>query len=388
MKTIPILIGFFALTLAADAGPATDQLVAANTAFAFDLFGHIAQAQPGKNIFISPFSASSALQMTAVGAAGQTKAEMGQVLRTSGMSENSLNTAVKALDGQFLDRKDVTLNLANGIWIQKGLLVKSTFTHTVQDFYDAELAQVDFGQPDSAGTINQWAAAKTNNKIKDVVHFPFPSLTRLILANAVYFKGTWVTAFEKSATRPRDFHLATGGSTRVPMMSQDGRFAYKEGNSYQAVKLPYKGGLEMELYLPQTNGNPVDLAGKKELREGFSTRDGTVMLPRFKMNYAVSLNEPLEAMGMKQAFSALGADFSAMANRPLFITEVKQKSYVDVNEQGTEAAAVTTVELTDAAMPVATERFTMILDHPFFFVISDMQSGSILFMGIVNDPTR
>lgn len=386
---------FFAW-MTAWAEPATDlqKLVAANNAFAFDLMNQVAQAQPDANAFISPYSVSSALQMTADGAAGETRGQMQRALRTAGMSNAALNGAFADLDQQFGARRDVILNLANGLWVQNNYRLKPAFVTDNRKFFQAELAEVDFNQPQSAQAINDWADQKTQGKIKEVVQFPFPPLTRLILANAIYFKGKWIAPFEKSATRPREFHLANGQTKRTPTMTQEGQFAYQETDGFQAVKLPYRGGLQMELYLPQTNSNLRKfIAGivakgnwQQNVQEGYRRQEGSVTLPKFKIEYEVQLNVSLEALGMKNAFGP-NADFSGIANEPLLISEVKQKSYVDVNEEGTEAAAVTAITMRAAAvMRPPPDRFTMVLDRPFFFVISDVNTGSILFMGVVNEP--
>jgi serpin B len=371
------------------------QFVSANTAFAFDLMSRVTQAQPDANVFISPFSVSSVLQMTGNGAASVTKSEMQQVLKTAGLSAGSLNAAFKDLNQQFAAREDVTLNLANGLWFQQGFHLKPAFVGDNQKYFQAELAGVDFDNSQSAKTINTWADRQTKGKIKEVVQYPFPPLTRLILANAIYFKGNWVTPFKKNLTGPRDFHLVNGQSKQTPMMAQGGHFVYQETPDFQAVKLPYKGGLQMELFLPSTNSTPqklvADFATKvnwqKNIETGFSDREGFVILPKFKMEYSVELNETLKALGMNSAFAG-NADFSGIAAEPLFIGEVRQKSFVDVNETGTEAAAVTTVTMVGKASSMPRpDLFRMILDRPFFFVISDMASGSILFMGMVNEPT-
>ena len=378
------------------AGPVADQerLVAANTAFALDLMHQVAQSRPDANVFISPFSVSSALQMVANGAAGETKTEMQRVLQTSGLPADSLNAAVKDLNQQLAARKDVTLNLANGLWFQQGFHLKSAFVDDNRKFFQARLAGVDFGKPKSARTINAWASQQTGGKIKEVVQFPFPPQTRLLLANAIYFQGQWVEPFKKNLTRPRAFHLPDGRTRRTPMMAQEGSFIYRETPAFQAVRLPYKGGLQMELFLPSTNSSPQQLLAalaapgnwRENAQGGFSLQAGSVLLPKFRIEYDVQLNQALKALGMKRAFAA-DADFSGIADEPLAISQVKQKSYVDVNEEGTEAAAVTTVTMTALAIRRPPPNwFTLILDRPFFFVISDVNSGSLLFMGIVNNP--
>jgi serpin B len=370
--------------------PAADveKLVAGNTGFGFDLMNQVVQAQPDANVFISPYSVSRALQMTVTGARGETKAEMQRVLKTEGIPASSLRAASRDLHDQLATRTNVTLNLANRLWYQEGFHLKPSFAEVNRIFFQGELAGVDFGSPQAAKTINDWADTETHGKIKDVVQFPFPPLTRLVLANAIYFKGKWVTPFQKNGTRPCAFHLANGQTKQTPMMSQEGKFAYEADPNFQAVKLRYEGGLQIELYLPATNSSPqallADLATRwKHVETGFSQLEGGVMLPKFRIEYDVTLNQPLEALGMKSAFGTK-ADFSGIAEEPLYISELKQKSYVDVNEEGTEAAAMTSEMMVMSAGP--RKEFTIILDRPFFFMISDMNTGSILFMGVVNDP--
>ena len=393
---------FTMLTLLASlqrvAASAADQqkLVSANTGFAFDLMGQVTQTQPEANVFISPFSVSSALQMVGNGAAGQTKTEMQQVLHTTGLPSAIANPAFQELNQQLASRKDVTLNLANGIWFKQGFHLKSAFVADNEKFFQAELAGVDFANPQSAQTINQWADKQTQGKIKDIVQYPFDPLTRVILANAIYFKGKWVSPFDKNQTEPRNFRSSSGKVKPAPMMVQNREFEYQETPDFQAVQLPYEGGLQMQVFLPAKNSSPQKLLESFKvpgewpghIQPAFAMRKGILMLPKFKMEYAVRLNDSLTALGMKRAFGN-DAVFSAMADEPLFISEVKQKSYVEVDEKGTEAAAVTTVTMLAKGMAPLPPRdiFKMIVDRPFLFVISDTGSGSILFLGVVNDPT-
>lgn len=383
-----------ALAVLAQPSDGEGKLVAANTTFAFDLMSQVARSKPDANVFISPFSVSCALQMAGNGAAGETRTEMERVLKTAGMPAEFLNASYRDLARKLAGRQDVELDLASGLWCQQGFHIKPVFAEANRKYFQAELAEVNFGSPESARVINSWAGQHTKGKIREVVQFPFPPPTRLILANAIYFKGAWAEPFKKGLTRPRDFHLATGLSKPSPMMTQDGKFSYQETPGYQAVKLPYKGGLQMELYLPRTNSTPQELAAgfmgnstwRDTVQAGFSRWAGVVTLPKFKIEYEVELNDPLKALGMRRAFSE-GANFSGMADGALFIGSVKQKSYVDVNEEGTEAAAVTVVAVHALAVESPpSQHFAMVLDRPFFFVISDVNTGSILFMGIVNDP--
>ena len=358
------------------------------------LLKQIAKEQANRSIFISPFSVSTALQMVGNGAAGETKAEMQRVLKTGGLPAETLNAACKDLNQSLNSQPGVILNLANAIWYKKEFHLKPEFVSVNKQFFQAELGGVDFTKPESAQTINHWADTSTHGKIKEVVRWPFDPLTRVILANAIYFKGKWDRPFDKQATKDHAFNVLPGVTPKqVPMMWQHGHFNYQQGDGFQAVRLPYAGGhLQMYLFLPDTNSSPAKLLAdwnadtwQNKILPKFQDMQGMLALPRFKLDYDVTLNDPLKALGMRQAFAS-AADFSAMADEPLFVSEVKQKSFVEVNEEGTEAAAVTTVVMTAAAVFRPEKPFEMIVDRPFIFVIGDDQTKSILFMGVIYDP--
>jgi len=391
---VGLLICFTGLAARADLPADQAKLAGANAGFAFDLLKQIAAEQPNANVFISPFSVSTVLQMVGNGAAGETRTEMQAVLKTAGLPADSLNEACRSLNHSLTSLPDVTLNLANGIWYQNGIQLKPAFVAENKNYFLAELAGVDFAKAKSADIINGWADKATRGKIKNVVQFPFPPRTRVILANAIYFKGKWVDPFDPKATKPHAFHLANGQIEQTPLMWQHRHFSYQEGEDFQAVRLPYAGGrLQMYLFLPATNSSPAKLlAGlnseswQDKILPRFADREGTLALPRFKLDYAVELNEPLKDLGIRQAFIPGTADFTAMADEPLYISAVEQKSFVDVNEEGTEAAAVTTVRMTALAVMRPLRPFEMIVDRPFFFVIEDSQTQSILFMGVIFNP--
>jgi serpin B len=383
------------LTVLAAAPADQEKLASANTAFAFDLLKQITREQPGTNVFISPFSVSTVLQMVANGAVGGTKAEMQRVLKTESLPAETLNAAGKDLNQSLNSQTNVILNLANAIWYKAEFHLKPGFVSDNRNFFSAKLAGVDFGKPESAQTINDWADTSTHGKIKEVVQFPFPPLTRVILANAIYFKGKWDRPFDKQSTKDRAFNVLSGGTPKqVPTMWQHGHFNCQQGDGFQAVRLPYAGGhLQMYLFLPDTNSSPAKLLAdwnadtwRDKILPKFQDKEGTLALPRFKLDYDVLLNEPLQALGMRQAFNFHSADFSAMAEEPLFVSEVKQKSFVEVNEEGTEAAAVTTVTMRATAVFRPEKPFEMIVDRPFLFVIGDDSTKSVLFMGVVHDP--
>lgn len=389
--------GFIAFSAFAGLEQNSEKLAAANNGFAFDLFKQVAKEQPDKNIFISPFSVSTALQMVGDGAVGETKSEMQRVLKTDGLKPAELNAACKSLNQSLNSQSDVILNLANAIWYQQEFHLKPGFVAHNKYFFGAELAGVDFGSPKSVQIINDWADKKTHGRIKDLFQFPFPPLTRVILANAIYLKGKWREPFDKSQTKPQPFYLPGGESKQTPMMRQHRHFGYRETDDYQAVRLAYSGRyLDMTLFLPKTNSNPQRLLAEfsagswqEDVLPQFEDREGTVVFPKFEIKYDVELNQPLEALGMKRMFDPHGADFSVMADEPLFVSEVKQKSFVEVNEEGTEAAAVAGISMSVLGPIHASQKpFEMIVDRPFLFVIADERTQSILFMGVVCDPAN
>jgi serpin B len=395
-QTIALGISICVAAWAAPAAPASDQtkLVAANTGFAFDLFQQIARGQPDANIFISPFSVSTVLQMIDHGAVGATKQEMNRVLQVDDLPVETLNAASASLNQSLKSQTNVILELANAIWYKSGIPLKPEFVAVNKDFFAAELGAVNFDSPQSAQTINSWASRNTHGKIQDVVRWPFDPATRVVLANAIYFKGKWARPFDRKDTKPHLFFVVGGGKKEVPTMWQHGRFAYQSGDDFQAVRLPYAGRrLWMDVYLPGTNSSLTKLLvhfnntlERNKMLAEFMQREGTLALPRFKLEYSVGLNDSLQALGMKRAFH--GADFSAMSDESLEVSEVKQKSYVEVNEEGTEAAAVTTGIMQTTAILQPQPPFEMIVDRPFFFVIEDFRTQSILFMGVVNDPSK
>ena len=328
------------------------------------------------------------------GAVGATRQELEQVLHTDNLPAGALNAACESLNHSLNSQTNVTLELANAIWYQQGIPLKPAFVSTNRDFFQAELGAVDFARPQSAQTINHWADQSTHGKIQDIVRWPFDPATRVVLANAIYFKGKWERPFDQKETRPHAFHPAGGGEKEVPTMWQHGHFDYQSGEGFQAVRLPYAGRrLWMEVFLPDADSSLAKLLARfntaserNKMLEGFLERDGTLALPRFKLEYDITLNDSLQALGVKRAFH--GGDFSAMSDEPLEVSEVKQKSYIEVNEEGTEAAAVTVGIMRATAVLRPQKPFEMIVDRPFFFVIEDSQTQSILFLGVVCDPVK
>ena len=369
------------------------KLASANADFAFRLLRQLAKDQPGTNIFISPYSASTVLQMACNGARGQTKTEMQQVLGTTDLADEAVNAAHKDCDRSINSQgTNVSLSFANAIWYRKGVPVKPEFLSCNQQFFGATVDALDFNDPRSIGLMNAWASEQTCGRINRIVGGPIDPLIDLFLANAVYFKGKWAEPFDVKSTKDRVFYLPAGRQKRVPMMEQTRKFAYRRENGYQAVRLSYQGwDLAMYVFLPDAGSSPERLINIENgnswqwfIAPGFSDRKGTLVLPRFKLAYSVELKQPLKAMGMEAAFGK--ADFSGIADRGLVVSAVRQKAFVEVNEEGTEAAAVTMMAMTNSIEMNPPKPFQMIVDRPFLFLIEDQQTKTILFMGMVFDP--
>jgi serine protease inhibitor len=395
LATIALLAGFQNV-FAADAD--LSKLAAANNTFAFKLLKQLADENKGRSIFISPYSAATALQMVGNGAVGQTKTEMQQALETSGLSTAELNEANKAAaDLLASNNTNLVLTTANALWYRQGISVNSNFIEANQKFFQSTVKALDFSNARAAeAEINQWASDQTHGHIQGIADgMVDPLYTDLILANAIYFKGKWEDPFDAKLTKEQPFHPAVGVQKNLPMMEMSKKFIYRKGSGYQAVRLPYMGGdLAMYVFLPDTNSSPAKLLqimnGDKWRRvtmPGFSERDGLVVLPKFKLENTFELNQPLATLGMKTAFDKKKADFSGMFSEPHYISEVRQKAFIEVNEEGTEAAAVTAIDMPVASgtEPIPPPPFEMIVDRPFLFAIVDARSEMILFMGLVND---
>jgi serine protease inhibitor len=375
------------------------KLAAANNDFSFNLLKQLVTAQPpGANVFVSPYSAAAALQMAANGAAGPTKAEMQQVLQTSGLGPALLNEASKAA-ADLLNSQDtnVILTTANALWYRQGAAVKPRFLEENQKYFGSTIKALDFSNARAAeAEINQWASDETHGRITGIADGMIdPVYTDLILANAIYFKGKWLDPFDAKLTKERPFHPATGAAKEVPMMEMSKKFTYRKGSGYQAVRLPYMGwNLAMYVFLPDPGSSPGKLLQimngdnwRRVTMPVFSECNGRLVLPKFKLENTLELNRPLETLGMKTAFDQKRANFSAMFNEPHHLSKVRQKAFVEVNEEGTEAAAVTdiAVDTLSAIEMKPPPPFEMIVDRPFLFAIVDARSEMILFMGVVND---
>jgi len=364
-----------------------------NLQFACKVFEKLRSEQPDANLLISPLSISIALGMASNGAAGETRAAMAKALEMTGLSPTQVNGGLRDLKAALMaaDPK-VRLAIADSLWARKGITFKPEFLDVNRNFYDAAVATLDFADPGSARTINGSVDKQTQGLIPDIIDADTLRNLTMLLLDAVYFKGEWTEPFEKSDTQDLPFTLLRGEKT-VPLMSQSGEYRYMESDDFQAISLPYGNGrLEMVVFLPAKASSLAAFCEglTPEQWNGWlgqmAERQGTIKLPRFTAKSDRKLNDVLSALGMGVAFRP-GADFSAMSNETMWLDFVRQKAYLKVDEEGTEAAAVTDVGLMMAPPPPPpTKPFEMIVDHPFFLVIRDNGTGALLFMGTTMDP--
>lgn len=374
------------------------QLITGSNAFAFSLLRAV-DAQPSaadSNVFLSPLSASMALGMTANGAAGTTLDAMRSTLGVGDAPLAEVDRAYRSLIDllRSLD-PSVDFRIANSIWYRQDFPVESSFLAATRQFFDATVEAKDFADPSTVADINAWASRGTNGKIATIID-EIPESMVMYLINAIYFKGSWVQQFAKDQTRDGPFTLATGGTATVPFMRLGHPLPYAETATYQAVDLGYgRGAYGMTVLLPKpgTDVNALVATMDGAAWDGLIQRLDSVpvllSLPRFRLAWGDSLNAPLRALGMGIAFAPGGADFTAMslppAGRELHISTVEQKTFVDVDEEGTEAAAATSVGVGVTSAPAAVE---LRVDHPFVFAIRERLSGAILFIGkIMRPPT-
>lgn len=385
------------------------EVVNANNQFAFDLYSELDKSEQG-NIFYSPYSISAALAMTYEGAKGQTADEMKSVFHFP--ESNILRPNFAAIYNEInRGNKAYELRTGNALWAQYDYKFLEDYTSRVEQYYGGKVANLDFKQETekSRQTINSFIEEQTNNKIKDLIPPGIlDPMTRLVLTNAIYFKGTWEWEFDKSDTRDQDFKITPTNIVKTPMMYMDpdkARFNYADLEKLQILELPYKGEKISMLILLPKQGEDYDFETRERIVSDYTLEDvdlsteklneyksqmqetklDSISLPKFEFDTKYFMKETLSAMGMPTAFG--NADFSGMdGTRNLIISQVIHQAFVKVDEKGTEAAAATAVVVMDkmAAMP----RNVFRADHPFIFIIQEKETGNILFMGRVTDPTQ
>ena len=369
-------------------------VVYGNSEFAVEMYKKVSAAGEAGNIFFSPLSISTALSMTYAGARGETARQMADTLRFK-LAAPDQHAAFGALAAALKpDNKNYRLEISNALWGQQGYAFQPEFIELVKKYYAGGFNTVDFAGATEASrlTINRWVEQKTADKIKDLLtKGSLTELTRLVLTNAIYFKGDWATKFKPELTKPMPFNLSTDQTVDVPMMRQTGDFLFSENEDVKVLELPYVGkDLSMVLLLPKTNmaemDAKLDAARLAEWTGQVTEREVDIYLPKFKFETKYELQDLLSGMGMVDAFALPPADFSGISGqKDLYITKVIHQAIIEVNEEGSEAAAATAVIM---GVKAVLHKPVFKADQPFLFLIRHNETGSILFMGRVNNPVQ
>lgn len=378
----------------------------AATQFGFDLFAEVLNTEGNtENRLLSPSSVAFALMMTYNGAAAETQDAIAATLRLPELDPAAVNAAYRDVL-TYLEQpsEEVEVAIANSLWVRQEVELKPEFVESMQTSFDAEIAAMDFEAADTPDTINAWVSEQTNGKIPSIVESIDPDLVLLII-NAVYFNGDWRFAFDPDQTSDRPFTLLNGSQIDRPLMSQSHSFDYFETDQLQAIRLPYgsnsRNSEESEMPTPRI-GMTVLLPSESLTWEEFltlltaenwntwqtqfSNQDGRIELPRFKIEDQMPLNDPLKALGMAIAFDAEAADFSNLSDLSTMISQVQHRTFIDVTEEGTEAAATTSVGISITSVQEPSTPFEMTVDRPFAFAISDTSTQTLLFLGTVTEP--
>ncbi len=369
------------------------QVESAANSFSTVLFDNVAEQEVAKNFFISPLSVSMALAMTLNGSTGQTYTAMQSTLGLIGLTNEQINQSYRNLMAQLaaLD-PSVQFTIANSIWYRNTFSVLDTFLNVDSTDYDAQIKPLDFSSSDAAGIINQWVSDKTNGKIPSIITPPIPAEAMMYLINALYFNGTWTYSFDSSNTRQDPFYLLTGASEDVPTMVVHDTLNYYADSLFQVVELPYGSGVYSMLILLPEGGfanaeTSLDQGEVNSIVGRLKPADVQVYLPKFRLEYGTDLVPVLAKMGMGVAFGP-SADFSRINPAGgLYISEVLHKTYIDVNEKGTEAAAATAVGIFATLVgPQPPQPVYLNVNKPFIFLIKENRHNTIMFMGAVVDP--
>ena len=371
-----------------------ESIIESSNNFSFDIFSRMNQADPNSNIFISPLSISIALSMTANGAAGDTKAVIKAALHQSDLTDEEINKAYKSLS-DFLMNLDpkVVLQLANSNWYSDEYRIKEAFKALLLEYYDAEVKGADFQNPGTKDQINDWIETKTNGKIQDMID-QIPPDAVMYLINAIYLKATWKYEFDKEETEKRPFTLANGSTVNTDMMFAEGvKASVSHQNDFLYAELPYGNGqFVFSIILPHDASElndiieQIDTGDFSNIISNSDTGTYQVYLPKFKFEYKSTLNSVLAVKGMEQSFGP-SADFSNLfeENLSLFISRILHQSFIEVDEEGTEAAAATVVQV--SLTSIGGGKPTIMVNKPFAFFIREKHSNSILFAGKLIDPT-
>ena len=369
-------------------------LIEADNEFGLEIFQKIRKESAKENIMISPLSISVAFAMAYNGADKDTKTEMEKAMKLNGLTSEQINNSYKMLiDALQSVDKDVVFEIANAIFYADGFSVKPDFLNINKTIYDAEVEKLNFNSSATVDKINDWVANKTNDKITKIIEQLNP-LDRMVLLNAIYFNGIWKNKFDEKGTHNLPFTKTNGTNIEVPMMQKEEKLDYTTNSLFSAIKMPYGNGqYNMTVILPKTGKTSQDIIDalsflnwKKWMTE-FETKNPVVVtMPRFKFAFETELKNVLKGMGMVKAFQPKIADFSKISDEDLYISSAIHKSFIDVNENGTEAAAVTSITFTTTSAGNEPPKTIFYVDKPFVFAITEKDTDAILFIGEVNHP--
>lgn len=359
-----------------------------SNAFAWELLPAAMAADPDANVLVSPLSASMALGMALNGARGTTYEQMRATLGFDDLALDTINTGHHGLMAH-LPATDSLVNtrIANSAWHREGFEVDQGFLNAVRTFFDARITGLDFSDPSAADTMNQWVSDRTGGRIEEIIEPPIDSRTMLFLINAIYFKGPWKHAFDPERTRDAPFHISSGESRSMPMMDLTAEFPFGHDGDLRIVELPFgEGAFAMTLLVPEAGANidaetaSMDAARWGSMLDGLREQRVRVVLPRFRVEYGASLKEILRALGMTDAFNPAAADLTGISasGRRLHISDVRQKTFVEVDEAGAEGSGTTSVGVGVTSLPPS-----VIADRPFAYLIRERESGAILFAGVL-----
>jgi serpin B len=370
------------------------KLVAADNEFGLELFRKIRNESDKENIMISPLSVSVAFAMAYNGADSDTKTEMEKALKLNGLTVDEINNVYKVLINALQSAdKDVVFEIANAIYYADGFTAKNNFLDVNRNVYKAEVNKLDFSSQKAVDTINKWVAEKTNDKITKIIENLNP-MDRMVLLNAIYFNGIWKNKFKKDGTHLLPFTRTDGSNIDVPMMNKEEQLAYQSNQNFSSVKIPYgTGQYNMVILLPaegKTSASIIESITSENWNnwmKGFRLENNVVVtMPRFKYAFETGLKNVLAEMGMKNAFDSNNANFSKISDEFLYISSAIHKSFIDVNEDGTEAAAVTSITFTTTSIGNEPPKIYFMVNKPFVYAITESETGAILFIGEVRHP--
>jgi serine protease inhibitor len=367
-----------------------DKISSANNKVAFKFLSETLKTNNKENVIISPLSLSTILALTQNGAVGSTKEEMLKALELQGLDDSTINESYRNIIAHFNSLKGIETKIGDSIWIRKNADVKKELISVGKNYYEAEINEVDFTKKNTVDAVNKWVSGRTAGKINKMMD-SFEDDTYMTLINTVYFKGKWNNPFTERSTSKQKFTSSDGSTKDVDMMKETMGIDYMKNTNFQAVRIPYEDqNFGMYVFLPNKDSSVDKLMNEMTMENWnmwineFKKTQAQVSLPKFKIEFEEELNSMLKGFGMKDAFNG-NANFSNITDKTdLYIDLVKQKSYIDVNEAGTEAASATAVVMKTVSAPLDPTQFTV--DRPFLYAIADKKTGLIIFMGKVEKP--